>query len=96
MARILQYKDKYLASDFRKAIDIGKAQCGIKMDKNVAQMIDMTPEQICRRFGDTNKFTPIELRKLIQAINLSPYDVLKFMGYSDKQINTWRNNNGNL
>ena len=89
MPRIRQYEDKYRSEDFRKAIEVGKALSGIKYDKDVAAEIDMTPSALCTRLKNLDTFSLNEFRKLIRALNLNPYDVLKFLGYTNQNIKEW-------
>ena len=89
MPRIKQYEDKYRAEDFRRAIEVGKVMSGIKYNKDIAAEIDMTPPVLCTKLKNLDTFKLDEFRKLIRALNLNPYDVLKFLGYTNQNIKEW-------
>lgn len=83
--RIRQYEEKYLNEDFRREL---RSRLGY-MELNQAQLADavgLTPASISGHLREPEKIGIKELRSMIRVLRLSPTAVLRFLGYSSKEI----------
>lgn len=80
MPRIKQYAAQYAASDFRKALKMALASCEMKQ-KDLAAATGMPESTVSERLRDPSRFTLGQLREIVEATQLAPEAVLKYLGY---------------
>ncbi|MBR2048310.1 MAG: hypothetical protein IJ960_06895 [Oscillospiraceae bacterium] len=86
MPRIRQYAQQYADEDFRKAVFHGLVNQGLRHEKDLADLSGIPTATVNRKMKDPSSFTVSQLRLVITAAGLEPADVLRFLGYTTKQI----------
>lgn len=94
MPRNRQNADKYSREDFRKEILVGMASIGLRYDQELAEISGIPNSTISGKLKEPEKFTVLQLRKVIKAVPLDPGAVLRLLGYDTKQIRLWIENQG--
>lgn len=86
MPRIHQKAAEYRQNDFLAAIRKGQAKADIMKITDLSQAADIPYSTMYKRLQTPDKLTAEEIRKLLTAIYISPIELLKFFGYSAKDI----------
>ncbi len=80
MPRIKQKAAQYRTEDFQKAIEVRKAELGIRTDRELAEMLAVTGSALSRHKREPDKMTVGQLRELIGALRMEPGPVLDLLG----------------
>lgn len=86
MPRIRQYAEKYTDDDFRKVIRHGLTDLGYRYDSELAEVTTMSVTTACRKVRAPSTMSLEQLRSVIAALDPDPVAVLRFLGYSMKDI----------
>ena len=86
MPRIKQYAQKYATDDLMHEIRIRMAHLDLRY---LALAAGMSKTTLCDKFKDLNSLTVVQLQRLIAVLTPNPKVVLRWLGYSDKQIRDW-------
>lgn len=87
MPRIRQYNEIYMRNDFIDAIHSAQGSAGLLQKKELSDASAIPYSTLRKRLDGPEEMSVAELRKLISAIPLDPEALLRFVGYSTKQIN---------
>lgn len=68
-----------------REIRVGRADLGLSQH-DVAQELGLADSRLSLLLKDVDKFRPTHIRKLVQMRLLSPVTVLRWLGYTDKEI----------
>ena len=94
MPRIRQNEEKYAAEDFRKEVRIRQGERDLMSITALAEEADIPRTTLTKRLSDPMGMTFGEFRKLNRAARLDPAAVLPLLGYSAKEIRTFRDRAG--
>lgn len=86
MPKIRQKEAEYRQSDFLAAIRAGQAKADVMKITSLSEASDIPYSTMYKRLQDPDKLTAEEIRKLLGAIDIDPIALLKFLGYSLKDI----------
>ena len=86
MPRIRQKEAEYRQNDFLAAIREGQAKADLMKVSSLSEASEIPYSTMYSRLRDPDKLTAEEFRKLIRTIELDPVEVLKFLGYTTKDI----------
>lgn len=89
MPRIRQYEDKYMNEDFVREVRARTGYFNMKQ-YDLAEAIGICQGSVSNYLRDPERIGIKELRSLVKVLKLSPETVLRFLGYSTKEINTWK------
>ncbi len=87
MPRIHQYADQYADEDFRRELYRNLADQGLRHDQDLAEVSGIPVATMSRKIKDPAGFTVRQLRQIVAGIKPSPYAMLRFLGYTAKEIN---------
>lgn len=85
MPRIRQLSSEYRAKDFRLAVK-GRLAINGLTQKDLAGKLAISEAQVSTLLHNPDGLTAERLRETIEYLRLPPGDVLRFLGYSEKQI----------
>ena len=85
MPRIRQCGDQYRNADFMTAVRVQQARKDMSQ-KELAEMIGVTPSGLCVALRNPERLTVERLRKMIASLQLEPEAMLRFLGYSEREI----------
>lgn len=86
MPRIRQYADQYADEDFRREILRSLADFGLRYDQDLAELSGIPTATMSRKLKDPTGFTVRQLRQIVKAISPDPKEMLRFLGYTNKEI----------
>lgn len=86
MPRIHQLKTEYLDKDFVRAIRIHQAEACLPGLNYIASRTGIPETRFYRRINHPHEFSVEELRRLIPDLRITPEEMLRFLGYSEKDI----------
>ncbi|MBE6976245.1 MAG: hypothetical protein E7439_03490 [Ruminococcaceae bacterium] len=86
MPKIRQNEAEYRQKDFLAAIRAGQAKADVMTTSGLSEASSIPYATIYKRLRDPDKLTAEEIRKLTGAIEIDPVALLKFLGYSSKDI----------
>ena len=86
MARIRQKADEYLRADLLREIDVRCAWNGIKTNKALADALGVADMTIGNFRKDPGLRQICLLQSMVKVLNPNPGPVLKYLGYSEKEI----------
>lgn len=89
MPRIKQYDRKYANEDLNKAMKIAMVEIGMDNIKQLAAAIEVPYSSTYTRFVEPERFTMGQMRRVVQALRLSPGAVLSFLGYGKDELRIW-------
>lgn len=90
MPRIKQYADKYATEDFQKAVRICQGERDLMSKSALAERVGMPRTTLLKRLKEPEGMTFGEFRRLKEATGLGIGAVLPLLGYSQKEIKTFR------
>lgn len=86
MPRINQKAQEYADEDFRRELYICMANIGLRYDKDLSELSGIPNSTMAKKIHSPSGLTVAQLRKIISAVWPDPVAVLKFLGYSEKDI----------
>ena len=86
MSRIRQYAEEYLRADFLQEIRRCQGAADLMNGKLLSTASGVPYGVLMRRLKEPETFTLGEIRSIIKALHLNPVVLLKFLGYSGKDI----------
>lgn len=91
MPRIYPRADIYADEDFRKEILRRLADFGLRYDQDLSELSGIPNATMSRKLKNPSGFTVRQLRLIVRAVCPNPKEMLKFLGYTNKEINRWMN-----
>lgn len=86
MPKIKKNYPVYASDAFQREVTIRKAVCGIKRDRDIADMLGISPSFYNHLKRNPFRMNMTQLRMLVQVLKPDPVVVLKTLGYSEKEI----------
>lgn len=93
MPRIRQKAGQYRTADFLKELELAKVRCGIRTDRELAELVGVSKRVIGYQKRNPDRM-PVELlRTIATTLNMDPAAVLSFLGLkmpkSTKEEQQW-------
>lgn len=86
MPKIPSKEPEYAQNQFLRHVDAKAAWFGLSNAQKLGEKVDLTGPTVREYRKDPSKMRLMTLRKYISALQLSPFVVLRFLGYSQKDI----------
>lgn len=86
MPKIRQNEAEYRQKDFLAAIRAGQAKADVMKTTSLSEASSIPYATMYKRLHNPDKLTAEEIRKLLGAIDIDPIALLRFLGYSLKEI----------
>lgn len=86
MPRIRQYEDKYIQEDLLKEIGSRCVWAGFKTNEELGNALGVTGASIGNYKRDPGKIQLKTMQRMVTALKLDPGVVLRFLGYSNRDI----------
>lgn len=86
MPRIRQLADQYAKADLQREIDVRCAYQGFKTNEELGKAMDVCCSSVGNYKKEPDKMQVKILRRMVQVLQPDPGILLKFLGYSSKDI----------
>lgn len=85
MPRIKQYDSQYRDKDFRRHVRVRMAAMEMPQYE-LAEYLGVTDSRTSQILDNPGRIPVDRLRKMIEFLRIEPAEVLRLLGYSEKQI----------
>jgi len=86
MPRIRQYEEQYSKKDFRRYVRARMAIMEVPQYE-LGEYLGISDSRVSQVLDNPERIPMDRMRKMIQFLRIEPEQVLRLLGYTDKQIN---------